>query len=263
MKNFKRIISFIVVFAIILSASAFIAYGKAEKTVTLTISAAASLKDAMQEVAKLYKKDKPNVTLTFNFGASGALQKQIEQGAPADLFISAATKQMDALKSEKLLVDNTVKNLLLNEVVLIAPKDSKLDIKGFKDLTGKDLKIIALGEPKSVPAGQYAEEVLKYYKILDPVKKKSVQGKDVRELLTWVEGKNADAAIVYKTDALVSKKVKIIATAPANSHSPVVYPAAVIKSSKNLSASKDFLTYLSGSKAKAVFVKYGFKMAAK
>jgi molybdenum ABC transporter, periplasmic molybdate-binding protein len=229
------------------------------QTITLTISAAASLKDSMQELQKLYATEKPNVKITYNFGASGTLQQQIEQGAPADIFMSAATKQMDELKKKNLLVDDTIKNLLENNVVLIVPKDSS-EIKDFTDLAGDKVKKVALGEPKSVPVGQYSQDVLNSLKIMDKVQPKAVFGKDVKEVLTWVETKNVDAGIVYETDAKISDKVKIVATAPANTHKPVLYPVAVIKNSKNVDAAKDFLNFIASDKGKAVFEKYGFKV---
>jgi molybdate transport system substrate-binding protein len=233
---------------------------KDHKTITLTISAAASLKDSMQELQKLYATEKPNVKITYNFDASGTLQQQIDQGAPADIFMSAATKQMDELKKKNLLVDDTVKNLLENNVVLIVPKDSS-EIKDFTDLASDKVKKVALGEPKSVPVGQYSQDVLNSLKITDKVQPKAVLGKDVREVLTWVETKNADAGIVYETDAKISDKVKIVATAPANTHKPVLYPVAVIKNSKNVDAAKDFLNFIASDKGKAVFEKYGFKIS--
>lgn len=259
MKNAKKMISAVLMIAILFSLLSMNAYASNKKKVNLTISAAASLTDVMAQITKLYKKADPNVTLTFNYGSSGALQQQIEQGSPVDVFLSAATKQMDTLKSENLLVNSTVKTILHNEIVLIVPKGSKLSIKSFKALSSSKVKTIALGEPTSVPAGQYAEQVLKYYKNLDSVKAKAVYAKDVREVLTWVEAGNADAGIVYRTDALISSKVKIVATAPAKTHTPVAYPGAVVKASKNRTAAKEFLKFLSGSKAKAVFKKYGFK----
>jgi molybdate transport system substrate-binding protein len=207
--------------------------------VNLTISAAMSMTDAMTQITKLYKKEKSNVTLTFNYASSGALQKQIEQGSPVDVFISAATKQMDALKSGNLLVNATIKN--------------------FENLSSKKIKKIALGEPASVPAGQYAAQVMEYYGILDLVSAKAVYAKDIREVLTWVESGNADAGVVYRTDALISKNVKIVAMAPGETHTPVSYPCAVIKASKNVSAATDFLKFLSTSKAKSVLKKNGFK----
>jgi len=233
--------------------------GKDSKPVSLTISAAASLKDAMGEIKELYVKENPNVTITYNFGASGTLQQQIEQGAPADIFMSAATKQMDELKKKGLMIDNTVKNLLQNDVVLVVPKDSTV-VKDFNDLTSDNVKKIALGEPKSVPVGQYSQEVLTFLKIADKVQSKAVLAKDVKEVLSWVQTGNVDAGIVYATDAKVSDKVKVVATAPENSHKPVVYPVGVIKASKNIEVATDFAKFMSGDKAKIVFEKYGFKV---
>lgn len=258
MMKTKKMVSVLLVFVILISSVTLNAYAKTTKKVTLTISAAASLADAMTEISKLYQKAYPDVKLTFNYGSSGALQQQIEQGSPVDVFLSAATKQMDTLKTENLLVNSTIKTLLYNDVVLVVPKVSTLSVDSFKDLSGSNIKTIAIGEPTTVPAGKYTEEILTYYGILDAVKAKAVYAKDVTEVLTWVEGGNADAGVVYKTDALSSDKVKIITTAPAASHKAVEYPGAVIKSSKNTKAAKIFLKYLSGSKARAVFKKYGF-----
>lgn len=225
--------------------------------VALTVSAAASLKDAMEEIKTAYTKGKPNVTITYNFGSSGSLQQQIEQGAEVDVFLSAATKQMDALKDKGLIMEDTMKNFLENKIVLVVPADST-GVSGFKDLSADKVKKIGLGEPKSVPVGQYAEEVLTKLNILDSIKDKVVYGKDVKEVLTWVETGNADAGIVYETDAKISGKVKIAERAPEGSTSPVYYPAAVIKATKNADEAKAFVNYLYGSEAKPVFEKYGF-----
>ncbi|MBW4639612.1 MAG: molybdate ABC transporter substrate-binding protein [Gloeocapsa sp. UFS-A4-WI-NPMV-4B04] len=222
---------------------------------SLTISAAASLKDAIAEIQQLYTQQQP-VTITNNFGASGSLQQQIEQGAPVDIFISAAATQMDALQQKGLIITDTRKNILSNQVVLIAPKNSNL-VSNFKDLTSSRVQKIALGEPKSVPAGKYAQEVLTFYNIFTQIKLKIIYAKDVRQVLTYVETGNVDAGIVYITDAKVSD-VKIVAIAPANSHSPVVYPVAVIKASKNINVAKKFVQFLSSKPASDVFNKYGF-----
>ncbi|MCX7708996.1 MAG: molybdate ABC transporter substrate-binding protein [Clostridia bacterium] len=230
---------------------------KKNQQVTLTISAAASLKEAMEEIKKLYASEKPEVSITYNFGSSGSLKQQIEQGAPADIFISAASKQMDALKEKGFVAEESVKNLLENKVVLVVPKDNST-LKDFNSLAEDKIKKIALGEPKSVPAGQYAEEVLKFLNINEKVKGKAVYGKDVKEVLTWVETGNVDAGIVYETDAKISEKVKIVASAPEKSHKPVVYPVGVIKSSKSTESAKEFINFISGDQGKAVFEKYGF-----
>ena len=227
------------------------------QTVELTVAAASSLKDALTEIKKVYEESSKNVKVTFSFGASGALQQQIENGADVDIFISAAVKQMDSLEEKGLIIPDTRKNFLENQVVLIVPKDSTL-ITDFKDLTLDKVRQIGLGEPKGVPVGQYTEEVLSNLKILKQLQKKAVYGNNVKEVLTWVETGNVDAGIVYFTDAKISDKVRIAATAPEGSHKPVYYPAAVIKESKNPEEAKGFTDFLYGSKAKAIFEKYGF-----
>jgi molybdate transport system substrate-binding protein len=224
----------------------------------LIVSAAISLKDALDEAKQLFTTENPNVTIATNYGASGTLQLQIEQGAPVDVFLSAAPKQMDALEGKGLLLAGTRKDLLRNEVVLIVPKDSTLGISTFRDLMHANVKQIALGEPSVVPAGQYAKEVLTSLGIYDAVNAKAILGKDVRQVLTYVETGNVDAGIVYATDAMSSAKVKVVATAPAGSHSPVIYPAAVIKASRNPAAARAFLDFLATARGLAIFQKYGF-----
>jgi molybdate transport system substrate-binding protein len=226
--------------------------------VDLTVSAAISLKDALDEAKQLYTKENPSVMIAANYGASGTLQLQIEQGAPVDIFVSAAPKQMDALEAKGLLLAGTRLDLVRNELVLIVPKDSSLGIAAFQDLKRANVKRIALGEPATVPAGQYAKEALTLLGFYDAVNSKAILAKDVRQVLTYVETGNVDAGIVYATDALSSSKAKVVAMAPANSHSPIVYPAAVIKASMNPAAARAFLGFLSGPRGLAIFQKYGF-----
>jgi molybdate transport system substrate-binding protein len=223
----------------------------------ITVSAAISLKDALDEISHLYTSEHARAEVHFNLGGSGTLQRQIEQGAPVDIFISASPKEMDSLQSQELLLTNTRKDLVRNTVVLIVPAGST-SISGFEDLAKAAVKTVAVGEPQTVPAGKYAQEVLTHFGIYDQLKTKLVLAKDVRQVLTYVETGNADAGIVYATDAKISKKVTVVATAPAGSHSPVVYPAAVIKNSKNPAAAKAFLEFLASEKARTVFQKYGF-----
>ncbi len=229
----------------------------AQSSTRLLVSAAISLKDALEEVKPLYQRTKPNINITYNFGASGALQQQIENGAPVDIFVSAAQKQMDALASKDAILKDTRSNLLTNSLVLVVPKNSS-GITSFRQLTDSKVKKIAVGEPRSVPAGQYAEEVFKNLGILDQVKPKFVLGNNVRQVLSFVESGNADAGVVYTTDAKASKQVKEVATAAGNLHSPIVYPVAVLKSSKNVSAAKEYVQFLSSNGARSVFQKYGF-----
>ncbi|MGA3293909.1 MAG: molybdate ABC transporter substrate-binding protein [Candidatus Acidiferrales bacterium] len=228
----------------------------------LTVSAAISLKDALDEIVRAYQTQHPDVSLATNYGASGTLQLQIEQGAPVDVFLSAAPKQMDALEMKGLLLDGTRKDLLRNEIVLIVTKDSAVSVRNFQDLLKPDVKKVALGEPVAVPAGKYAQEVLTHLGIYAQVSAKAVLAKDVRQVLTYVETGDVDAGIVYATDALSSTRVKVAAQAPADSHSPVVYPVAVIKDSKSPAAAKAFEDFLSGAQARAIFQKYGFALAS-
>jgi len=231
----------------------------AVESVNLTISAAASLKDGMEEIKPLYQREKPNIKLTYNFGSSGSLQRQIEQGAPVDVFISAATNKMDILEKQGLLLDNTRKNLLRNEIVLIVPKGKATGIRDFADLTKDTIQKIAMGEPKSVPAGQYAKQVLTNLKILEQVKSKTIFARDVRQALNYVETGNVDAGIVYLSDAQSSSQVKIVATAPAGSHSTILYPIAAIKKTQNVPAAQDLINFLSQERAKTIFANQGFK----
>ncbi|MEH2324151.1 MAG: molybdate ABC transporter substrate-binding protein [Nostoc sp.] len=232
----------------------------AQSSTNITVSAASSLKDALEEIKPLYQQSKPNININYNFGASGALQQQIEQGAPADIFISAGKKQVDALEQKGLLLTGSRTNLANNSLVLIVAQDV-VGITSFANLTDSKIKKIAIGEPRSVPAGQYGEEVLKNLKLYDQLKSKFVFGNNVRQVLAAVESGNAQAGIVYATDAKTSNKVKVVVTAEEKLHSPIVYPVTIIKASKNISAAKQFVQFLSGSQAKTVLRKYGFIVA--
>jgi molybdate transport system substrate-binding protein len=233
----------------------------AQSSTNLLVSAAASLKDALGEINTLYQQSKPGVNISYNFGASGALQQQIEQGAPADVFISAAKKQMDALEQKGLLVPGTLANLANNRLVLVVPSNST-GVTSFNTLADPKVKKIAIGEPRSVPAGQYAEQVLQKLNLYDKIKTKLVLANNVRQVLASVESGNADAGLVYASDAKISDKVKVAVVADDKYHSPIVYPMAVLKSSKNVDAAKEFVQFLSSEPAKTVLKKYGFIVQA-
>lgn len=230
--------------------------------VSLTVSAAASLKDALDELIAVYQEKNPAVKITPNYAGSGALQRQIEEGAPADLFISAAPRHMEALQEKGLLLEGTRVDLLGNSLVLIA-REGLQGVNGFADLTAKTVRKIALGEPESVPAGRYAKETLSYQGLWEKLQPKFVFGKDVRQVLTWVEGGDADVGLVYLTDAKSAPAVSVVATAPEGSHKPILYPAAVLKRSQVAVAAKEFLAFLSGRDAGAVFLRYGFTIPAR
>ena len=254
--------SYVLVLASLISA---LIYGTAWSTLSgtpppgidLTVSAAISLKDALEEIAQLYHAKKPETAIHFNVGASGTLQRQVEQGAPVDIYISASPDQMDSLESKGLLLSGSREDLVKNTVVLIAPK-GKTEISGFQDLAGPEVKFIAVGEPQTVPAGKYAQQILTHFGIYEKLKPKLVLSKDVRQVLTYVATGNVDAGIVYATDARSASQVTVVGTAPEDSHSPVIYPVAVIKSSKNAQAAMNFVDFLLGLEARAVFQKYGF-----
>ncbi|MES1022198.1 molybdate ABC transporter substrate-binding protein [Gloeocapsa sp. BRSZ] len=228
---------------------------------TLLVSAAASLQDALQEIQPLFQQTQSNIEVNYNFGASGALQQQIEQGAPADIFFSAAARQMNALQEKNLILADTRRNLLTNHLVLIVPSNSRLNINSFRQLTNNNIKRIAVGEFRSVPVGQYSEELFKNLGILTQVRSKLVLGNNVRNVLAAVESGNADAGIVYATDARLSNRVRVVATAPENLHSLIVYPIAVVSSSKNPESARKYIQFLSNQQARSVFEKYGFGVA--
>lgn len=226
-------------------------------TVSVTVSAAISLKDALDDLRLLYGRVHPGVRLTLNYGGSGTLQRQIEQGAPVDLFISASEGQMNAIESEGLVLSGTRVDLLENSLVLIVPARESF-VRNLNDLAGTEVRIIALGEPSTVPAGAYATQTLKSLDLLSALRNKIVYAKDVRAVLTYVETGNADAGFVYQTDAQTSSKVRVAASAPPDSHDPIVYPAAVLLSSPHPAAAREFLAFLQGPDAQKIFAKDGF-----
>ncbi|MFH7818392.1 molybdate ABC transporter substrate-binding protein [Neobacillus thermocopriae] len=227
-----------------------------EEKVELTVSAAASLQNALNEIKEKYTNEHPNVKINYNFGASGALQQQISQGAPVDIFLSAAEDKFELLIEQGLIDKKKSMDLVGNEIVLVVPKEAT-SIKTFKDLTKAEK--ISIGTPESVPAGKYAKETLEKMDIWPAVEGKIVYAKDVRQVLTYVETNNVDAGIVYKTDAFISDKVKIVTTADEKSHSPIIYPLGVIKNSLHAKEAQQFYEYLQCETSIIILEKYGFK----
>jgi molybdate transport system substrate-binding protein len=227
----------------------------------LTVSAAVSLKDALTEIGNLYK-GQTGTDVTFNFGSSGALQKQIETGAPADIFASAGAKQMDELSSKGMIDSATRRDLAGNSLVVIVPADSKIDLKGVNDLSRQEVKKIAVGNPKTVPAGQYSEQFFQNAKLSEAVGSKLVLAEDVRQVLDYVSRGEVDAGVVYATDAKsAGGKVRVIATVSDDLHDPIVYPIAVIKDSKNRKAAEDFVSLVLSADGQAILQKFGFTAA--
>ena len=231
---------------------------KSVEQTELTILAAASLTDVCGELEALYEEENPDVTLTFSFGSSGALQTQIEEGAPADIFFSASTKQMDALRDEGLMDNDSITELLENKIVLVVPKDSTTELASFEEVATDQVSMIGLGEPESVPAGQYAEEVFTSLGILEAVRAKANYGSDVRTVLSWVEEASVDCGVVYATDAQSSELVRVIAEAPEGSCKRVIYPVGVIGASEQAETSRAFIDFLQSDTAMELFEAYGF-----
>ncbi len=249
---------------LVLGFSSFGLAGCSEKTpVTLNISAAASLTDALNQINTLYTKENSTITITPNFASSGTLQKQIEQGAPCDVFISAAPTQMDNLEKGSLILTSSRKNLLNNKVVLVVPADSTLGLTSFNDLTKDIVKKIAIGDPKSVPAGTYGQQAFDKLGITESVQSKLILSSDVRQVLNYVESGDVDAGIVYSTDAVVSSKVTVVASAPTEINAKIIYPVAVVKASQNNGAAQDYIDFLFSTEAKEIFEKFGFTTISK
>ncbi len=223
----------------------------------ITVFAAASLTDALQEIAAAYEKATGD-KVVFNFAASSALARQIQEGAPADLFFSADEAKMDDLEKRGLLAKGTRRSLLSNTLVIVVPADSGLTIASPADLAASKVRALALAEPQSVPAGIYAKEWLKSQKLWSRVIDKVIPTENVRAALAAVESGNVSAGIVYKTDAGISKKVKVVYEVPAAGGPKISYPLAVIAESKRQEAAHKLLEYLESPPALDVFRRYGF-----
>ena len=257
MKKIMMALFTVLLLVIVTSCSSEDAEGKSHKT-TLTVSAASSLREVLDDIGKLFQEAHPKIELRFNFGASGTLKQQIEQGAPVDLFISAAADKYEELEKQKLIHKGT--SLVNNELVLITSKNAKWSGKYFRDLTREDIRKIAIGTPEIVPAGTYAQQVLHKEGIWDQLQEKLIFAKDVQQVLTYVETGNVDAGIVYKTDALLSDQVKIVAKADPASHKPITYPIGVLNSSNHKKEALLFYEFIKSEEAEKLWSQFGFSM---
>jgi molybdenum ABC transporter, periplasmic molybdate-binding protein len=223
----------------------------------LTVSAAASLTDAFKVIKANFEKAHPGTTVTTNFAASGPLLRQIENGAPVDVFASADEKTMDQAAAKNLIVPATRVDFVKNALVLIQPADSKVAVKSLADLAGPAVKRIALGNPATVPAGRYTQESLTHAKLWEALQPKLVPGESVRQTLDYITRGEVDAGFVFATDAMIAgAKVRLVQEAPTTT--PVTYPIAVIATSKNPLA-KAFVDYVTGPEGQKVLHSYGFK----
>ncbi len=224
----------------------------------ILVAAAASLEYAYEEeLIPMFEEENPGVTVKGTYDSSGKLQTQIEEGLEADVFMSAATQQMDALTEEGFIDGDSVTDLLENQIVLITTAENELGLAEFTDITKADT--IAIGDPASVPAGQYAQEALTSLGIWDEVLAKSSLGTNVTEVLNWVAEGSAQAGIVYATDAATTDNVKVIAQAPEGSLAePAIYPVGLVSASAHQEEAQAFLDFLQSDEAMAVFEAYGF-----
>lgn len=258
----KRIISMVLVLLVVFSLSGCsknetAPEASAEPETTILVAAAASLKNCMdKEIIPMFTEKRPNIKVNATYDSSGKLQTQIEEGADVDVFFSAAMKQMNALNDKGMIADNSIVELLENKIVLIVPKGSQVPMSKFEDIV--NAQTIAIGDPESVPAGQYAKEALENLKIWDKVSALSSLGTNVTEVLNWVSEGSAEAGIVYATDAASNEKVEIKAEAPSGSVSKVIYPVGIVKSSEKQDAAKAFTDFLQSEEALKVFQSYGF-----
>jgi molybdate transport system substrate-binding protein len=235
-------------------------FGSAACAEELLVSAAISLKEAVEEVGRQFQQARPGVTVRFNFGASGALQRQIEAGAPVDLFLSAGQRQIDELEKQGLLRPGSHRVFARNVLTMIVPTDSRLDLRSPADLLRPQVRHVAIGHPKTVPAGQYAEQSLRSLGLWDALVPKLVFAENVRQVLDYVARGEVDAGFVYTTDAAVQAgQVKEAGRPPQDSYSPVTYPGAIVAASRQTSLAQAFLDLLLGPAGQQVLARHGFQ----
>lgn len=225
----------------------------------LTLSVAISMKDAAQEVGRRFAETRPGLVLYYNFGSSGALGRQIAAGAPADLFISAAEPQMGELERQRLILPETRRDFARNILTVVKPADSRLDLSRPEGLLEPRVRKVTLGNPRTVPAGQYAEESLRSLGLWERIQPKLVFAENVRQALEYVARGEVDAGFVYTTDAAVrGSRVKEAFRVPEDSYRPIVYPVAVVAGSKHPELGRAFIEFLVGREGRAVLSRFGF-----
>ena len=223
----------------------------------LNVSAATSLRDVLTEIKTLYTHDRAEVAVALNFSGSGTIQRQIENSAPVDVFISASPKEIFALEKKDLLVHGSIRNVVKNTLVLIVPKENTT-IHAWADLAKPEVRHIAIGAPRTVSVGTYTVETFAFLKLTDALAPKLVRLPDVGEVVDQVGSSDTDAGVVYETDARRSAKVRIAAIAAPQMHEMILYPCAIPKASKQQAAARDFIAFLVSPAARAVFEKHGF-----
>jgi molybdate transport system substrate-binding protein len=226
----------------------------------VNVFAAASLTESLKEVASSYSKGSED-KIVFSFGASSTLARQIEEGAPADIFFSADEAKMDALEKNGLIISTTRRSRLSNTLVIVVAAEAGASVRSPKDLAEPRIKRIALGDPRAVPIGVYAKQFLEKLGLWKSIEPKVVAAENVRAALAAVETGDAEASIVYKTDAMVSKRVKVVFEVPLSEGPRISYPMALVKAGKEPDSAKKFLDYLNSKPAGQIFEKHGFVLA--
>jgi len=246
--------------ALVVAVAAIILVADRASAQEVILSVAISLKEVTEDLGRTFMAAHPGVTLRYNFGASGDLQKQIEAGAPVDVFLSAAQRQMDELEKQKLIIASTRRAFARNVLVVVKPADSSVDLSKVNDLLESRVVHIAVGNPKTVPAGQYAEESLRALGLWDRVQPKLVFAENVRQVLDYVARGEVEVGFVYATDAATrAQGVKEAFRAPDDSYRPVVYPGAVVAASKQPALAQAFLDLLASPQGRAVLSRFGFQ----
>ena len=225
---------------------------------TITVSAAASLTNAFNDIASQFEKENPGKNVSLNFGSSGSLRMQIEGGAPVDVFASADENQMNILANKSIILNNSREDFVRNSLVLIVPAKSTLNISRIQDLTDPKVQKIGIGNPDTVPVGKYTQLALTEAGLWSQLKNKMVLAEDVRQVLTYVERGEVDAGFVYITDAKVAEPGTIKVVTNVSVSTPVKYPIAVVSSSKHKETSQKFLDFVTGEEGKTILKKYGF-----
>ncbi|MFQ3612483.1 MAG: molybdate ABC transporter substrate-binding protein [Cyanobacteriota bacterium] len=220
---------------------------------SILVGAAVSLQPALTKIDELFKAAHPDIQIEYNFANSGFIQQQVEQGAPVDVVFFAAASFMNSLEDGNLLVAGSRRDLLSNRMALIVPADSDATIEDFTGLTTDEIQILSIGDLQAMPAGRYAEEILTEVGVFEELRPKMVFASTVREILTAVEQGNADAGILFTSDAQLSDQVRVVAT--ADPLTPIVYPAALVRDTP---AARAYLEFLTTEEAEAVFLEYGF-----
>ena len=232
-----------------------------QKPTELSVFAAISLSDALTEIGTTFTAES-GVKVFYNFAASTTLQRQIEKGAPADVFISASPRQVIALEANGLLEAESRRNLLTNRLVIVSDETERISVDTPADLAAPEISRIAIGHPSIVPAGAYAKEALTHFGLWETLRPKLIFGVDVRATLAYVTSGNVDVAIVYKTDTILSDAISVLYQVPPGAYTPIIYPAVVMKNSPQKQLARRFITYLQSAEKREIFENHGFTVLA-